>query len=163
MVYDDAEKLYAEVTSDGKHMLEDALSVLLPGSKAAGGGIGGIGAAATEFKRRGSLVALNTTPFPRREVIRVPAGLGLQRATEEDEAKDGYSPKYVSDEFTLVDVPASGAALVGAAPRLERIMPASGEDGSTSKGRPALMHANSIQQREGPLCAPQRDRTAHHR
>ncbi|KAI4519924.1 glycoside hydrolase family 38 protein [Schizophyllum commune Loenen D] len=124
MVYDDAEKLYAEVTSDGKHMLEDALSVLLPGSKAAGGGIGGIGAAEAEFKGRGSLVALNTTPFPRREVIRVPAGLGSQRATEEDEAKDGYSPKYVSDEFTLVDVPASGASLVGAAPRLERIMPA---------------------------------------
>ncbi|TRM58025.1 glycoside hydrolase family 38 protein [Schizophyllum amplum] len=143
MVYDDAEKLYAEVTSDGKQMLEDALSVLLPGSKAAGGGIGGIGGgvggigggiggigvAETGSKGAGYLVALNTTPFPRREVVRVPAGMGggkgAQRVTEEDAPKDGYSPKYVSEEYTLVDVVASGAALVGAAPRLERIMPAS--------------------------------------
>ncbi|KAJ7872246.1 glycoside hydrolase family 38 protein [Mycena leptocephala] len=62
MVYDDAEKLYAEVRAAGEEMLEDALDVIL-------GGFTQPAAAATALEQ---LVAYNTTFFPRREVVRVP-------------------------------------------------------------------------------------------
>ncbi|KAL0956195.1 hypothetical protein HGRIS_002352 [Hohenbuehelia grisea] len=62
MVYEDAEKLYAEVRKDGEKMLDDAFDVIFPGSvpleKCAGA--------------TGQIVAFNTTFFPRREVIKVP-------------------------------------------------------------------------------------------
>jgi alpha-mannosidase len=62
MVYDDAEKLYAEVRAAGEEMLEDALDVIL-------GGFTQPAAAATALEQ---LVAYNTTFFPRREVVCVP-------------------------------------------------------------------------------------------
>ncbi|KAG2005473.1 alpha-mannosidase [Coprinopsis cinerea AmutBmut pab1-1] len=69
MVYEDAEQLYAEVKRDGEAILEEALSVLFPNSmpltcntqsKALAGGA--------------KVVALNTTFFPRLDVVQVPLG-----------------------------------------------------------------------------------------
>lgn len=69
MVYDDAEKLYAEVRKDAEDLIEEAYGALLPKSVAqsnvdpiAGSGI--------------RLVGYNTTPFPRRDIIELPASEG---------------------------------------------------------------------------------------
>ncbi|TFK19473.1 alpha-mannosidase [Coprinopsis marcescibilis] len=69
MVYDDAEKYYAEVKRDGEAMLEEAISVLFPSSMPL-----------TENTRSKALagnakvVSLNTTFFPRLDIIKVPLG-----------------------------------------------------------------------------------------
>jgi alpha-mannosidase len=68
MVYEDAEVLYAEVKKDGEAILEEALCVLFPGSvpvlpsmrsKSLGGS--------------SKIIALNTTFFPRWDIIRIPS------------------------------------------------------------------------------------------
>lgn len=82
MVYDDAEKLYAEVRQDAETMLDDALDVILGGAAPA--------AHATALDQ---LVAYNTTFFPRREVVRVPTagGLRTQVAQLSADGKEGYT------------------------------------------------------------------------
>ena len=62
MVYDDAEKLYAEVAADGEDLIDEAFSVLTPRrtvplSKA------------SSIKGAGSIIGFNTTFFERREVV----------------------------------------------------------------------------------------------
>jgi alpha-mannosidase len=84
MVYDDAEKLYNEIKQDGEAILEEALSVLFPNSmpltpntrsKALGGSA--------------KVVALNTTFFPRLDIVQVPlatssgSGWGSKSAVQE--------------------------------------------------------------------------------
>ena len=71
MVYDDASKLYEEVAKSGKILLEEAFSVLFPSS---------MSVMAPEFKSRNTklhdIIAVNTTFFSRREIVKVPtAGL----------------------------------------------------------------------------------------
>ncbi|KAJ7467473.1 glycoside hydrolase family 38 protein [Mycena latifolia] len=66
MVYDDAEKLYAEVRKDGVEMLDEALDVLLGGKRPGQG--------------QGQVVAYNTTPFARREVVSLPPGAAQMQA-----------------------------------------------------------------------------------
>lgn len=67
MVYEDAEKLYAEVQADGRSILDEAFKVLFPES--------------VRLERSSNLkgvsnldqiAAFNTTFFPRQEVIEVP-------------------------------------------------------------------------------------------
>lgn len=66
MVYEDAEKLYAEVKKDGKHLLNEAFDTLLPKSTS------------LSFEEplsitgQGSIVGFNTTFFPRLDVVKVP-------------------------------------------------------------------------------------------
>ncbi|KAH6912224.1 alpha-mannosidase [Coprinopsis sp. MPI-PUGE-AT-0042] len=84
MVYDDAEKLYHEIKQDGEAILEEALSILFPNSmpltpntrsKALGGSA--------------KVVALNTTFFPRLDIVQVPlstssgSGWGSKSAVQE--------------------------------------------------------------------------------
>jgi alpha-mannosidase len=92
MVYNDAEALYAEVKKDCEAILEEAFCVLFPGSvpiqpsmrsKSLGGS--------------SKMIALNTTFFPRWDIIRIPslskAGPGLKNLvlqTSED-GKEGYA------------------------------------------------------------------------
>ncbi|KAF8604347.1 glycoside hydrolase family 38 protein [Ceratobasidium sp. AG-I] len=66
MVYEDAEKLYSEVMHDGKAILEEAFDALLVGSTPVDPN--------TPFQApaKGKVIAINTTPFPRREVVRIP-------------------------------------------------------------------------------------------
>lgn len=66
MVYEDAEKLYSEVMRDGKAILEEAFDALLVGSTPVDPN--------TPFQApaKGKVIAINTTPFPRREVVRIP-------------------------------------------------------------------------------------------
>ncbi|KAG8767986.1 Glycoside hydrolase, 38 vacuolar alpha mannosidase [Ceratobasidium sp. 428] len=66
MVYEDAEKLYSEIAKDGKAILEDAFGTLLAGSTAID--------VSNPFNTvsQGKLVAINTTPFARCEVVQIP-------------------------------------------------------------------------------------------
>ncbi|GAA5936917.1 hypothetical protein JCM1841_001406 [Sporobolomyces salmonicolor] len=61
MVYEDAEKLYAGIAEKGADLLDSALHALVPGSSSL-----------AEFSSADSLVALDTTSQPRREIVRVP-------------------------------------------------------------------------------------------
>ncbi|EKM52905.1 glycoside hydrolase family 38 protein, partial [Phanerochaete carnosa HHB-10118-sp] len=63
MVYDDAEKLYAEVREDGEALFQEATEVLLPKA---------LPLTAASFKAPGNIVGINTTFFPRRDIVEVP-------------------------------------------------------------------------------------------
>ncbi|KDQ27960.1 glycoside hydrolase family 38 protein [Pleurotus ostreatus PC15] len=63
MVYDDAEKLYAEVRKDGDAMLDEAFSVLFPDSRPM---------TTATVSNIQQLIAYNTTFFPRQQVVKVP-------------------------------------------------------------------------------------------
>ena len=68
MVYDDAEKLYAEVRKEGRALIEEAFKAIFPSSVALDD---------PSFKKRtGTLVGYNTTFFPRRDIIEVPLSGG---------------------------------------------------------------------------------------
>lgn len=62
MVYEDAEKLYAQVKKDGNAIIEEAFDALL-GFKSSD--------ARTE-PISGNFIGFNTTPFPRRDVVKIP-------------------------------------------------------------------------------------------
>ncbi|TFK38533.1 glycoside hydrolase family 38 protein [Crucibulum laeve] len=91
MVYDDAEKLYAEVKQDGEALLEEAFGILFPGSVRL--------TPKTKLKSLGSsakIVAYNTTPFTRWDVVKIPlygasAGLKSQVLQASDDSKAGYA------------------------------------------------------------------------
>jgi alpha-mannosidase len=82
MVYEDAEKLYAEVKKDGERMIKDAFKILFHGMLA-------------PANAGGSLVAYNTTFFPRREVAPIAldgsADLVRQVAQVSADGKTGYA------------------------------------------------------------------------
>ncbi|KAF8750121.1 Alpha mannosidase, middle domain [Rhizoctonia solani] len=66
MVYEDAEKLYSEITKECKSILEEAFDTLLVGSTPIDLNT------PFEISTPGKVLAVNTTPFPRREVVQVP-------------------------------------------------------------------------------------------
>ncbi|KAF9264572.1 glycoside hydrolase family 38 protein [Marasmius fiardii PR-910] len=66
MVYEDAEKLYAEVSKEGNRLIEKALSVIYPNSIPLAQLGPGMEVTASD------VVAFDVTPWRRREVIRVP-------------------------------------------------------------------------------------------
>jgi hypothetical protein len=67
MVYEDAELLYAEVQRDGKRILDEAFSVLIPGSVP-------FSPETPMAARIEQIVAFNTTFFSRTDVIKIPLG-----------------------------------------------------------------------------------------
>lgn len=69
MVYEDAEVLYAEVAKDGKQLIDEALDVLLKSSVSLDS-LEGTG------KMEGDVLAINSTPFHRRELVQVPLSIG---------------------------------------------------------------------------------------
>ncbi|KAH9942858.1 glycosyl hydrolases family 38 N-terminal domain-containing protein [Amylocystis lapponica] len=88
MVYDDAEKLYAEVRKDGEALIEEAFSALFPASFL-------LTDPALKAKnlKPGSVIGWNTTFFPRREVVEVPLVGGSSRLRSQvvQASKDGNS------------------------------------------------------------------------
>lgn len=119
MVYDDAEVLYAEVAKDGRDIIEGAFHVLLPDSSPI------IKSAAVPAKAS-RIVAVNTTPFPRREVVEVPVGGGNSHLRKQavQISKSG-DVGYVLVEET------SGGSAVGVKGMFADISPASGPPLST--------------------------------
>lgn len=88
MVYEDAEKLYAEVRTDTDRLLDRALAVLYPSSLP----LSSVPASASGPL---SVFAHNTTFFARRDVVRVPLGerginSGNALLQKTDDGKEAY-------------------------------------------------------------------------
>ncbi len=89
MVYEDAEKLYAEVRVDTETLVDKALAVLYPGSLPLSS------AAPASTSGPLAVFAHNTTPFARRDVVRVPLGekgisSGNVLLQKTSDGKEGY-------------------------------------------------------------------------
>jgi alpha-mannosidase len=89
MVYKDAEKLYAEVRKDGEALIEEAFEAILRASAPL---------APHAKLPSGHLIALNTTFFPRRDVVKIPLGSGWDASKLKSKVvqtskngKDGYA------------------------------------------------------------------------
>lgn len=86
MVYEDAEKLYAEVRGDTEALTEEALRVIYPGSLPHTS----VAAASSVLP---TLFAHNTTPFARRDIVRVPLGGDINSRNvlqTTSDGKEGY-------------------------------------------------------------------------
>ena len=97
MVYDDAEKIYARVAKDGKALLETALHTLIPNSVPVSLD------QPLQSTTNGKIIAYNTTPFPRLDVVQVPLhGPGANRLKAEvvQVAKDGNTGFILMDGTT---------------------------------------------------------------
>jgi alpha-mannosidase len=70
MVYEDAEKLYAEVRNDIEALIENAIGVLYPGSLS----LSSVASASASGPL--TIFAHNTTPFSRWDIVRVPLTSG---------------------------------------------------------------------------------------
>lgn len=68
MVYDDAENLYAEVRKVGGELLDEAFNVLFPRSVPLSQKM----AFKTSSNSGDNVIAFNTTPFPRTDVVVIP-------------------------------------------------------------------------------------------
>lgn len=94
MVYEDAEILYSEVLKECKSILEEAFDTLLVGSTPIDP------SAPFEVSTKGKVLAVNTTPFPRREVVQVPlrssGGKSLRTSTVQI-ASDGHTGYVLMD------------------------------------------------------------------
>ncbi|KAF8878221.1 glycoside hydrolase family 38 protein [Infundibulicybe gibba] len=93
MVYEDAEKLYAEVRKDGGKMLEDAFRVLFPRSMALADQMDFAPVPEQKY-----FAAYNTTFFPRRDVIEIPlVAIGSDKSLQSQvlqtstDGKTGYA------------------------------------------------------------------------
>ena len=84
MVYEDAEKLYAEVTKDGHVLLEEAFKAIFPPSIS-------LTDPAFKTKKAGTVVGFNTTFFPRRDIVEIPLAGAASRLRSQvvQASKDG--------------------------------------------------------------------------
>ena len=118
MVYEDAEKIYAHVAKEGQALLEAAFKALIPKSIP----IPPVGQT-FQTSSTGRIVAYNSTPFPRLDVIQVPlTGSGGNKLKSEavQVAKGGHSG------FILVDS-TEGSGLGKARGLFADVKPASGK------------------------------------
>jgi alpha-mannosidase len=91
MVYEDAEKLYAEVKRDGEALLEEALSVLFPNSMPLT-----LNTRSKALASTTKIVAFNTTFFPRLDIVNVPLSraspaVKAQVLQASDDGREGYA------------------------------------------------------------------------
>jgi alpha-mannosidase len=91
MVYDDAKKLYAEVRKDGEQLLEEAFEILFPSSLALS-----LSAPKKALDIPRDIVAFNTTPFPRREIVQVPV-IGSLKTQLNSRSTDGTVAQSSAD------------------------------------------------------------------
>ncbi|KII92975.1 glycoside hydrolase family 38 protein [Plicaturopsis crispa FD-325 SS-3] len=94
MVYDDAEKLYAEVQKEGKSIIEEAFDVLFPKSVPIT-----VTTPSKSLSGAGRIVAFNTTFFPRRDIVQVP----LKAAGRELKSKVVQTSKDGAVGYALMD------------------------------------------------------------
>ncbi|OBZ74598.1 Alpha-mannosidase [Grifola frondosa] len=101
MVYEDAEKLYAEVRKDGKELLNEAFDALFPSSIR--------WMISHSSQRKPALSWHNTTFFPRRDIVKVPlvGNASSLRSQVVQASKDGTSG------FALMDCQAGGGLSFG--------------------------------------------------
>lgn len=129
MVYDDAEKLYAEVAKDGKDMFEEAASALAPDTLPLSDFSAPISSGQANppgHSVNGRLVGLNTVHASRREVVEVPlVGPGAMRLRGEvvQIAKDGGRAFAIMETD---DVHTNGAGIVSAKGMYADLQPVAG-------------------------------------
>ena len=95
MVYEDAEELYAQIRKAGSELIDEAFEAILefPSSDARTRPVSG------------NFIGFNTTPFPRRDVVKVPftgshaSKLKSKLVQTTKDGKEGYA---------LMDCPAGG-------------------------------------------------------
>ncbi len=97
MVYDDAEKLYAEVHKDGKALIEEAFKAIFPPSVS-------LADPAFKTKKTGTIVGFNTTFFPRRDIVEV----SLTGAASRLKSQVVQASKSGSTGLALLDCAAGG-------------------------------------------------------
>jgi len=141
MVYEDAEKLYAEVRKDGESLLEEAFGALFPKSLPISQG--------TPLKSSGGsgdLVAFNTTFFPRRDVVKIP----LRGAASHLKSKVVQTSADSSVGYALMDN-SRGESLSIPSGLYADCMPASGMSLSSFHTTSVLTHSfASLVQSSGP-------------
>ncbi|GAA5913613.1 hypothetical protein JCM6882_001702 [Rhodosporidiobolus microsporus] len=103
MVYEDAERIYAAIASKGSTLLDDALSALLPGSSSL-----------TSSSADGPLVAINTLPHPRREVVKVP--LSVARALGEAAVQRCGGAEGKDEAYVLFETDGVGQGMLACEP-----------------------------------------------
>lgn len=120
MVYDDAEKLYAEVKESGESLLDEALSILFPDSFP-------LGLAKYKYSRNSytKIIGYNTTFFPRWDIIKIPlqsvnSALKAQIMQASDDGKEGYAVMYNNGESQVGQLKSPSSALHA------QLLPASG-------------------------------------
>lgn len=119
MVYEDAEKLYAEVSRDGKALFKEAASTYLRDLSSLSSVL-----ESQSSLPNGHLVALNTVHHSRREVVEIPlSGPSAMRLKSEvvQISKDG------SKAYALMDSEDNAGGLLRAKGIYADIMPASGK------------------------------------
>lgn len=102
MVYDDAEKLYAEVRKEGDALIEEAFKAIFPPSVSLADPV-------IKSKKTGTLVGFNTTFFPRRDIVEVPLTGAATRLRSQvvQTSKDG------TVGLALMDGPTAGGLSYG--------------------------------------------------
>ena len=102
MVYDDAEKLYAEVQKDGEALIEEAFKAIFPPSVS-------LADPAFKTKKMGTVVGYNTTFFPRRDIVEIPLAGAASRLRSQvvQASKDG------SVGYALMDCQNGGGVSYG--------------------------------------------------
>ncbi|EJF58912.1 glycoside hydrolase family 38 protein [Dichomitus squalens LYAD-421 SS1] len=101
MVYDDAEKLYAEVRKEGEALIEEAFKAIFPSS---------VSLTDPTFKKKtGTIVGYNTTFFPRRDIVEIP----LTGAASKLRSQVVQSSKDGSVGLALMDCTAGGGVAFG--------------------------------------------------
>ncbi|KAK4047772.1 Glycoside hydrolase, 38 vacuolar alpha mannosidase [Microbotryomycetes sp. JL221] len=98
LIYEDAEKIYAETAHKGKQLLDDALSALVPDS-----------VDVLDSNAEGDeLIAINTTPFARREIVKIPLASARALAdTAVQTSHDGQAYALIQNELGSPVVTAS--------------------------------------------------------
>lgn len=121
MVYDDAEKLYAEVRKDGEELLEEAFNTLFPKSVPLNQAI--------NHRSAGSIMAYNSTFFGRRDVVEIPLVGNTSRLKGQvvQASKDG------STGYALFDC-AKGGHIAKPSGLFADCMPVSGASPMTADG-----------------------------
>lgn len=94
MVYDDAEAIFSEIRKSGDALFEDAIKVLIPSSTSL--------SSLSNTSESADLIGLNTTFFPRRDIVQIPKGaLGalksVAKESEVQELRDGSGAYVVMD------------------------------------------------------------------
>jgi alpha-mannosidase len=98
MVYEDADRLYAEVAKDAKALLKEAFHVLFPSSE-------DLTSSNVKSLALNQVVAYNTTFFPRRDIVQLPVASSQLKSQVVQTSRDG------SIGYALIDC--EGGASLG--------------------------------------------------
>lgn len=82
MVYEDADRLYAEVAKDGKALLKEAFKILFPSSES-------LASSNMKYMNLDQIIAYNTTFFPRQEIVELPIAKSALKSQVVQASSDG--------------------------------------------------------------------------